>query len=379
MISSVIIPTANRSEALGQSLMSLVGLNYDADNFEILVIDNGSTDRTKEVVHEVIAHHPQHRIRYIYDPEPGLLTGRHRGAQEARGELLTFVDDDIEADPRWLAAIVKTFQDPSVQLVGGRNLPKYAVSPPAWLEGFWWTPPYGGHACGSLSLLDLGETPCDIDANYIWGLNFSIRREALFDLGGFHPDIVPMHLQHLQGDGETGLTIKANQSGYRALYQPQALVHHCVPAGRLTPEYFERREFFQGVCDSYTAIRRQGDIVVHNPSETGGQRLRRYARHPLHHARNFVQRLLTRPPPPPNEPGTEGPELSWIKQRVQAAYQKGYTFHQDAVRQTPGLLGWVLRENYWDYRLPQLTSSVRGRAVGCGEVRTASIADETLD
>ena len=88
-----------------------------------------------------------------------------------------FVDDDIEADGRWLQSIIDTFADPTVQLVGGKNLPKYEIAPPKWLEGFWGSTPYGGRACGDLSLLDLGDCPIDIDANYVWGLNFAIRKQ----------------------------------------------------------------------------------------------------------------------------------------------------------------------------------------------------------
>ena len=293
---------------------------------------------------------PHHQIRYFYEPVPGLLSGRHRGAREAHGTLLVFVDDDIDADPRWLQAIVATFADPSVQLVGGRNLPHYAITPPTWLDSFWGTTPYGGRACGYLSLMDLGENMLDIDANYIWGLNFAIRSQALFDLGGFHPDIVPSHLQHFQGDGETGLTIKANTQGYRAIYQPKALVYHRIPAARLTLEYFERRAFFQGVCDSFTAIRQSGGITVPQimreaAHEVPGRRLVRYACHLIRHPRSNAYRILRR---------LAGLKVKHMHERIEQAYRAGYDFHHNAVREHPILLGWVLRENYWDYHLPEL-------------------------
>jgi glycosyltransferase involved in cell wall biosynthesis len=65
--------------------------------YEILIIDNGSTDDTKEISQEIMKEAANRQIRYIFEPEPGLLAGRHRGALEAKGELLVFVDDDIEA------------------------------------------------------------------------------------------------------------------------------------------------------------------------------------------------------------------------------------------------------------------------------------------
>ncbi len=253
-MNSIIIPTFNRACYLALAINSFVAQKFPAEKFEILIIDNGSTDNTKQVAETAISTNPSHQIQYIYEPEPGLLSGRHRGAIEAKGDILIFVDDDIQADVNWLQAIESSFTAPSVQVVGGRNLPKYEVEPPEWLEWFWEKHP-SGQSCSYLSLLDLGDQVCEIDANYVWGLNFSIRKKALFELRGFHPDCIPKHLQHFQGDGETGLTLRANQLGYKAIYQPKALVFHHVTKERMTYEYFAKRFFYEGVCKSYTELR----------------------------------------------------------------------------------------------------------------------------
>ena len=201
---SIVIPTLNRSMYLKKLLRSLIKQNFPRDNYEILVVDNGSIDNTRNITNEAISLFTKHHIRYIYEPVPGLLSGRHRGVLEAQGDILTFVDDDIEADKDWLQAISDSFQNISVKLVGGRNLPKYETNPPDWLQWFWIDHAFG-KTCAELSLLDFGEEVREIDANYVWGLNFSIHRQALLDLGGFHPDCIPKHLQHFQGDGETDL------------------------------------------------------------------------------------------------------------------------------------------------------------------------------
>jgi glucosyl-dolichyl phosphate glucuronosyltransferase len=348
-MNSIIIPTVNRASLLELAIESFCQQDFAADGYEILVVDNGSTDSTKDVTSAAIAAYPDRQIRYIYEPEPGLLSGRHRGAVEAKGEVLIFVDDDIAADRAWLGSIVGTFADPTVQLVGGKNLPTYEVETPTWLEGFWETTPYGGRACSYLSLLDLGDRPIDIDANYVWGLNFSIRKHILFELGGFHPDCIPARLQHFQGDGETGLTQKANQKGYRAVYQPQALVHHRISKDRLTPEYFQKRAYYQGVCNSYTTIRKQ---APHFELQIPTHGWRASIDRPLNYARSVLRQIrnLGRS----QDMAIEQVELAKIKQQIQAAYQNGYTFHQHNVRQQPELLDWVLKDDYWDYRLPQL-------------------------
>ena len=333
---SIIIPTLNRDKFLELCLLSLVQQNYSHDDYEILIVDNGSTDHTKQITEDIIQQNPDHHIRYIYEPEPGLLSGRHRGALEAKGEICTFVDDDIEADPNWLKAIHESFLDTTVQLVGGRNLPQYETEPPEWLNWFWVDHPYG-KTCGELSLLDFGEEVREIDANYIWGLNFSIRRQALFDLGGFHPDCIPKHLQHFQGDGETGLTMKANQLGYKAIYQPKALVWHQVPTSRMTYQYFENRYFYQGVCNSYSDIRKLG----HLPKKNYFQLLKNFIKS---HLKKIKKLVFT--------PDKQNQERQLLQNSLNQSLIAGINFHQNTIRKNPKLLDWILKTDYWDYKLP---------------------------
>jgi glucosyl-dolichyl phosphate glucuronosyltransferase len=332
---SIIIPTMNRSRLFKLAIQSFCQQNFPVNQYEILVIDNGSTDNTKDIAGSAINEFPSHQVRYFYEPVPGLLSGRHRGALEAKGRILTFVDDDIEADVNWLQAINESFDDPTIQIVGGRNLPKYEVEPPEWFDWFWSEHPYG-KLCGELSLLDFGEKIRDIDANYVWGLNFSIRNSALFELGGFHPDCIPKHLQYFQGDGETGLTQKANLKGYRAIYQPNALVFHSVSKDRMTYEYFNKRYFYQGVSDSYSFIR-----------ETEGQ---------LKHI-GFIDKIktpLARLKREIKKSKKIQDEKKLLKECFHVFYQQGYQFHQNAIRQNPKLIEWVLKQDYWDYCLPKL-------------------------
>jgi glycosyltransferase involved in cell wall biosynthesis len=354
---SCIIPTLNRSAFLRNTIKSLINQTVAPDLYEIIVVDNGSTDETKEISQNLMKETPSRQIRYMFDPEPGLLTGRHRGALEAKGELLVFVDDDIEATSGWLQAILETFRRPRVELVGGRNLPKFAVRPPVWIESFYDVIPDGGRSCPWLSLLDLGESEREIDPNYVWGLNFSIRRRALHDLGGFHPDCIPKELQKFQGDGETGLTMAARSQGYPAVYQPKATIYHVIPMNRMTPEYFEQRAYYQGVCDSYSVIRR-GEI------KTGGW-LAKAKSLPVHYSRRIVDRVVRSLKHLQHQPFViaENAEVAAIRLRLHRAYQAGFEFHQGAVRSSPELLAWVLRADYWDYRLPQLKDSAKREAV----------------
>ncbi len=331
---SIIIPTINRASYLKDTLTSVIQQSFPHDQYEILVIDNGSNDNTRQVTEEFINTYPGNNIHYLYEPEPGLLSGRHRGAKEANGDILTFVDDDIKTDSGWLAAIVEAFQDPSVHLVGGPCLPDYESNPPPWLESYWEQNEYG-RLCGWLSLLDFGEELKKVDPIYIWGLNYSIRRKTLFEAGGFHPDTMPKHLQRFQGDGETGLSIKIKERGLTAVYHPKALVWHKVTAERMTIDYFEKRAYFQAVANSFTQIRREGKCESQPKKQNRLTWLT-----PVLMLRFVLRRISHHKP-------YEG-----IRRRTDRAYNTGIAFHQKEVANDPELLRWVLKEDYFDYKLP---------------------------
>lgn len=321
---SVIVPTRNRANYLHPTLKSLLQQNLPPTDYEVIVVDNDSKDQTCQVVADVNQINGN-RVRYITEPIPGLLSGRHRGATEARGEILVYCDDDIEVSPNWLSAILEGFRYPDVHLVGGPSLPKFESPPPDWII------PYciikdSRITCSALSLIDLGDQVQEINPRYIWGLNFAIRKKTLFEVEGFHPDGTPQHLLHFRGDGETGLSDKLKAQGYKALYHPQAKVYHHIPSNRLTIEYFRQRFFRQGISDSYTEIRKRGTI------------------------NGIPERIFNlNDAAIPNQPPFNEDHL-----QIRRAYIDGYNFHLDAVRQSPRLLQWVLKENYFNYRLPAL-------------------------
>ena len=326
MNASVIVPTYNRANPLHATLETLLG-QEDVADYEVIVVDNGSTDPTKDVVTAYMGKEHNAELRYEFEAEPGLLAGRHRGAALARSEILVYVDDDILADRRWLSSVLAAFQDERVQIVGGPSRAEFERPPPSWVEELWSVDPEG-RRCEWLSLIDLGDESRPVDPRFVFGLNLSIRKRALHDLGGFHPDNIPKHLQHYQGDGETGLTEEAARRSFMALYEPRASVRHFIPADRLTLPALEDRAFYQGVADSYRESRRRAGP----------------ARGPSLHA------ALMRPP---RALRARLDDRRQLKHRLWKAQVAGYRFHQLSFRTRPDVREWVLRPNYWDYRLPR--------------------------
>lgn len=337
---SAIIPTRNRCEALRRTLESVAGVEGGEHDFEIIVVDNGSTDATPAVCEEIRVKHPARRWRYFYEPMPGLLSGRHRGAQEASGEICAYLDDDMRVSTGWLGAVREAFERPEVVLAGGPSSPLFEAPPPDWLEGFWIDDSHG-RQCAWLSLFDGGDKLKAIDPGYVWGLNFSIRRSTLFELGGFHPDCLPAALQRFQGDGESGLAAKVQRAGLVALYHPRMAVQHEVAAARLTPRYFEERAFYFGVCDSFAQLRA--------PSwKDSLRRLKRFIRGRCRIGRDELSRLL---------------------RRTDRAHLAGYRFHRSAVTGDAKLREWVLRDDYLDYRLPAGWERFVGASGGGAQTR----------
>jgi glucosyl-dolichyl phosphate glucuronosyltransferase len=326
---SIIIPTFNRCAALERTLNSLIKIDKQGKNYEVLIVNNGSTDGTSMMVERFRSAVSQLPYRFLSEPMPGLLSARHRGAIESAGNICVFIDDDVRLDPEWLNALQEAFQDPSIVLAGGPSRPLFEVPPPLWLKAFQ-SVEAAGSLCVPLSLFDGGDNVKEIDPIYIFGLNFAIRRETLFAQRGFHPDSLPGPLQRYQGDGETGLSLKIKRSGLKALYHPKASVHHEVPASRLTEAYFTRRAFFQGVCDSYTRIRADGRIFLE----------RSPWRRVLSRTKDIISRWL---------PAKRACDCVTMAAK---AYRRGFEFHQSEVRKDLNLVNWVLRPDYWDYQLP---------------------------
>ena len=334
---SVIIPTRNRAPILEGVLRSIERQTLEVARFEVIVVDNGSSDRTRDVVTTFGSRIKG--LRYIYVQEPGLHRARHRGASEAEAELLTFADDDIEAFPGWLRAIRDSFNEPGVALVGGRILPRFEAPPPAWLQNLWDGMPRNRRWLPYLSILDFGEGCRTMSPYYVWGCNFSIRRDVLVQSGGFHPDAVPKEQRFYRGDGETWVGEHVRSRRLRALYCGSACVHHCIPASRMSVSYFSERAFDQGISDSYTVLRnrlRRGGCGPHGRWAS----LAHVCRIGGILAGIWVKRLLTR---------VEGERSSEsLRARLFRASVQGFDAHRRKVREDPALRAWVARDDYWD-------------------------------
>jgi glycosyltransferase involved in cell wall biosynthesis len=241
---SVIIPTYNRSALLRQTVETFLEQDYPADRWELLLVDNASTDDTWSVITELAS--GDDRIRGLKEPRKGAHFARNSGALAARGEVLYFTDDDMLAEPNLLSAIIEGFEaDSKVASVTGKILPRWDTEPPVWVLE---------HCRNALlSLNDLGESLIVSDDDPgVFSCHQAVKRDAFMRAGGFNPDT---NAGVFTGDNETGLNIKIRQLGFRFAYVGSAVTHHMIPASRMTQRYLNSRMADQGFCDSYTDYR----------------------------------------------------------------------------------------------------------------------------
>jgi hypothetical protein len=334
---SVVIPTRDRADALKACLASLEAQTLPREAFEVIVVDNGSRDGTAAVAQGFAARLP---LRLLNAPEPGLHVGRHAGWRAARSGVLVFADDDIVAAPGWLAAVAAQFgADERLALLGGNNLPAFEHAPPPWLRHAWERPVElagrRGRALPALSVLDLGAGVFELDPGWVWGCNFSVRAEVLRAAGGFHPDGVPAEQLARRGDGETHVADIVRARGWTCRFDGAATVHHAVTAARMTPAYFERRAFAQGVSDSYTRARRQGG------ADAAPARMRAVLRgwRDAHAARQAAADAA-------HHPDDAARQWQAVAAAMQREHGRGQAFHQRALRADAALRDWVRKPDY---------------------------------
>jgi glycosyltransferase involved in cell wall biosynthesis len=243
---TVILCTFNRCQLLARALESVLAAAVPSsdgcpDECEFLVVDNNSSDATREVVELVRQRYPG-RLRYLFEPRQGLSHARNAGIREAQGEVLIFVDDDVTVDPRWLEHLADPFRNPACSAAGGRILPDWSSAPPGWL------PIHECYALAPFAAFDLGLEPGPL-GEPPFGANMAFRK-AMFDrYGTFRTDLGRCGTGMMSNeDTEFGRRLLAG--GELLLYAPSSVVYHPVSQERLQKKYLLRWWYGKGRADT---------------------------------------------------------------------------------------------------------------------------------
>jgi glucosyl-dolichyl phosphate glucuronosyltransferase len=233
---TALICTRNRAAYVRKSIASLADQTLPRDQYEIIVVDNGSEDETRAVVQE-FAHVPN--LRYVYEPVPGLSKARNTGWQNACGEFVAYLDDDAVACREWAEKYLEVFKTfrPMPGSVGGKCEPIWEAPQPDWLSDRMLT---------SLSVYDWSDEPLILnEEQWVSGCNIGYPVNVLRRIGGFREDLGRIGKKLLSGE-ETYVRRQLDALGLTSVYHPEIVVGHHVSPMRLNKTWFRRHAYGTG-------------------------------------------------------------------------------------------------------------------------------------
>lgn len=230
---SVIVCTYNRDQLLDKCLKSLVNQTASQRSYQVLVVDNNSTDDTACLIHQYINRCPNFFL--ATESRIGLSRARNCGWKKAQGKYIAYIDDDAIAAPDWITQIKKfILKHPDIQVFGG-PYSRYAQVPIApWLP-----PKYGIYSLGNK------ERPVKIGHEWLNGTNMIFSKNIFLKFGGFNPHL-GMQGKHLSYGEETNFFIYLYKKGITIYYSPHIKVKHLVADYKMGLLWQLKNKYFIG-------------------------------------------------------------------------------------------------------------------------------------
>lgn len=230
---SVIICSYNRAAYIREAMESLLQQDLDKSRYEVIVVDNNSTDNTEDICRAFLAAHPEANFRYLTEPQQGASYARNTGAALASGEFLCFMDDDAVAEPDYLRQILRFFQEhPDAGGLGGRIIPRYIPAEPAWMSHYVSSLVGHFHYSETISIFAAQKYP--LESNMI------IRKKDFDAIKGFNTALPGVKgTLRIGGEGKD-FFLRLKAIGKIIYYDPAVRVHHVVDTAKLTREYLYR-------------------------------------------------------------------------------------------------------------------------------------------
>jgi glycosyltransferase involved in cell wall biosynthesis len=229
------------------ALERLLAQQSEGVSYEVIVVDNNSTDGTREVVESFINRgHPN--LHYLFEPKQGISYGRNTGIAYSSAEIIAFTDDDVRVGQDWISNMKRAFDEhPEVDFVGGPILPEWKSEPPEWLTREHWWP---------LALLDFGDKPFYVNIDTPLCLptaNISFRRRAFDHIGLFSPEF--------SGREDHELLVRLWRTDRQGIYIPDMVVTAEVQPERLKKDYHRKWNLMTG---KFNSLMRLNESVSHD-------------------------------------------------------------------------------------------------------------------
>jgi glycosyltransferase involved in cell wall biosynthesis len=262
-IVSVVVCTFNRARLLSACLESLAVQTLTGNAYEVIVVDNNSTDSTPQIAKEFANKYPNFRV--VAEPLQGLSQARNRGWREAHGRFVAYIDDDAKACDDWLSKILSFVErHPDITVFGGPYDAHAEVELPPWFP-----PGYG--------TLDLGdqERPITIGREFVSGTNMVFRRDLLKAFGGFNTGLGMVGRKVSYGE-ETRLFQEVAMRGVPVFYVPTVKVSHLIADYKITLGWLLYSAYRNGCCSAETF--RQGRTLRSHLYGVTGELLKAFPR-----------------------------------------------------------------------------------------------------
>jgi glycosyltransferase involved in cell wall biosynthesis len=232
---SVIVCTYNGANVLAGCLESLAGQTSDKGRFEVIVVDNNSTDETQEIAGTFSNKFINFRI--VKEIDQGLSNARNRGYREAAGSYVAYIDDDAIAFPDWIHQIICfTVRHPEIQVFGG---PYYAFSLVQLPN--WFPPEYGSSVVGT------EERRIEIGKEWLDGTNMVFEKDLLQTFGGFDSSL-GMSGQKIAYGEETKLLLELSRNNIPVFYVPAMRVRHLITEDKMSLTWLLKSSYASGRC-----------------------------------------------------------------------------------------------------------------------------------
>lgn len=245
---TVIIATYNRSASLMRTLEGLLCQTLPKELWELVVVDNNSTDGTASCVAEFIrANGSRINMRTFLETEQGISPARNRGFKEGAGEYFAFLDDDEIPAPDWTQVYLDFFDaHPEAAEAGGRMIPLYEYEPPKWLSKYTEVLLSG--------LMDKGDEMRPFrKGEYPFGGNIAFRRSTVEKYGMFSSQLGRTG-QKLLGGEEKDYAFRLQAAGETIWYVPQSRIDHVIPRERLTRAFVVKLSKMVGMSERLRSL-----------------------------------------------------------------------------------------------------------------------------
>lgn len=253
---SVIIATYNRADSLMRTLDGLLAQTLAKESWELVVVDNNSTDDTAARIADFIAKNGKAiNVRSFLETEQGISPARNRGFKEGVGEYFAFLDDDEVPTPEWVETYIEFFDShPDAAEAGGRMIPLYEYETPKWLSKYTEVLLSGRFDKGDKTRpLHKGEYP--------FGGNIAFRRSTIEKYGMFSSQLGRTGKKLLGGE-EKDYAYRLQAAGETIWYVAPSRIDHIIPRERLTRGFVVKLSRMVGTSERLRSVNISRDTYV---------------------------------------------------------------------------------------------------------------------